>query len=249
MRAALPICNPTPQRASVGALARPPSRGRSALCRLAAVGLRLCIAALLLPASLSALTTNQTPDKIPPLRPPRGLMQPSFWELHEGKVMAGALAGLLGIGGLIWWRRRPRPVVSEAPEVTARRALEALRGRAEDAGLMTLVARGLCRYVQATLALAPEEWTTEQLLAAVRQGSPAKADLVHALEQLLRECDTRAFAPLPPPAPPGLVERALAFVDRLDQERRLRAQGGSAASPAPGEGPQAARGATAPPPL
>jgi hypothetical protein len=113
---------------------------------------------------------------------------------------------------------------------------------------MTLVARGLCRYVQATLALAPEEWTTEQLLAAVRQGSPAKADLVHALEQLLRECDTRAFAPLPPPAPPGLVERALAFVDRLDQERRLHAQSGSGPSSAPGEALKYAHEAKPPPP-
>jgi hypothetical protein len=230
MSAAAPSGNPTVHPAC--------ARRRPVLARLAAAGLRLWIVAMLMPGSLSALSLGPASDKMPPLRPPRGLLLPSFWELHGGKVMGGAVAALLGIGGLIWWRRRPRPVLPEPPEVTARRALESLRGRTEDAALMTLVGRGLCRYVQAILALAPEEWTTEQLLAAVRQSSSIPPDSVNALAGLLRECDTRAFAPWPPPAPPALVERALQLVNRLEQERRLRSQSASGPGPAAGQAAQ-----------
>jgi len=46
------------------------------------------------------------------------------------------------------------------------------------------------------------------------------SDLVAALGDFLRECDARKFAPVPPPANPGLVSRALDLVARCEAERQ-----------------------------
>jgi hypothetical protein len=130
-----------------------------------ALGWLACLALCFLASSGPALSlaTNKPPDKIPPLRPPLDLMRPGFWELHGTPVLIGVAAGLAALGFLIWWSRRPRRMAQEPAEAATRRALEALRGRAEEPALIAGVSRGLCRHVQAVHALPGEEWTTDEL--------------------------------------------------------------------------------------
>jgi hypothetical protein len=206
----------------------------------------------LLPSPLAALTTNQPLEKIPPLRPPLDPILPGFWDNHGVQVLAAGLVVLLGLALLIWWLRRPSPVFTEPPEVTARRALEALRGHPEDPQAPARVARALCRCVQASLGLPLEEWTSDELLAALGRGAAVQPDVREALARFLRDCEARAFAPLPPAGPPELVERALELLSRLEQKSRGPASagnpaagsmGGPAARPPPPEPP-----APSPPP-
>src|SRR5271165_4843331 len=71
-------------------------------------------------------------EKIPDLLPPRGELAPTFWEQQSWTVILGSAIGLLLIAELIWVLTRPKPVVIEPAATLARRALETLRGRAED---------------------------------------------------------------------------------------------------------------------
>jgi hypothetical protein len=173
---------------------------------------------LQVPAWGLAVATNPPPGKIPPLRPPREALGPTFWEQHGRKVLAGAAAGLLCCAGLLWWLRRPGPVVNEPAERAARRALEALRGQTEEPALVAAVAQALRHYIQAVLRLPNEEWTNDELLAALNRGGTVEADVATAVGQVLRECEARAFAPLPPPAQPALVDRAIEAAARLEQK-------------------------------
>ena len=183
---------------------------------LVAWGTGLVVAGVLWPQNLSALSTNRPSQKIPTLRPPQDIMTPTFWEQHGGAVLLATLAVLAGIGWLIWWMRRPKLVVVVPPEVVAKRALESLRGRDEDVVLVSAVSQNLRRYVQAVLKLPADEWTTDELLGSLAREARITPDLLAAVKGLLRECEARAFAPVPPPRPPALVDRALGVVGKFE---------------------------------
>jgi hypothetical protein len=183
---------------------------------------------LMVPEVLFALTTNKPPERVPLLRPPAELLEPTWWERRGGQVVIAGVALLAGLGLLTWWLRRPGSILTVPPETAARTALENLRGRTEDAAVVAGVARNLRRYVQAVLGLPTSEWTTDELLRALASRPPADPELAQALGSLLRECETRAFAPVTPPPLPALVDRALAVVARFEA---LRAPPAPAAPP------------------
>src|SRR5690349_7995909 len=60
---------------------------------------------------LLADTNSDLADNIPPLRPPRGEIPPSWWEQHGGWVIAGGCFALVALAALIWWLTRPKPPV------------------------------------------------------------------------------------------------------------------------------------------
>jgi len=68
-------------------------------------------------------------------------------------------------------------------------------------------------------ALAPLHSSSAEPGAAMGLGH-LTSDLVAALGDFLRECDARKFAPVQPPANPGLVSRALDLVARCEAERQ-----------------------------
>ena len=180
------------------------------------------IAAVFFSPRLFAFSKTQVVDraKIPALRPPMDLMPPSFWEQHGGLVAAGTVAALGAAALLFWLLRRARPVVVTPPDVAARQALEALRDRAEDGRVVAEISRNLRLYVRAAFLQQSDELTTEELLAALGRLAPISPELTPPLSELLRECDARRFAPIPPPAPLALVPRALELVARLESVRQ-----------------------------
>ncbi len=177
-------------------------------------------------------------EEIPELRPPRGILLPSFWEQHGWLVVLGAVAVLGAIAMGVWRWRRPKPVVEVPPEAAARQALEALRPRPEDVALVGEVSRIVRRYLTAVFVLQNDELTTEELLKEVRACFQSDPDLLAALGKLLHESDTRKFAPLPQPAEGPIVPRALELIARLQSHRHQASQAASgpsvsAATPSP----------------
>ncbi len=165
-------------------------------------------------------------DTIPELRPPRGLLLPSFWEQHGWQVIARVVVVMGAIALWLWRRRAPQLTVVVPPDAVARRALEALRDYNQDVALAEEVSRILRGYVREVLILQNEELTTEELLKEVHACFQADPALLATLGSLLRECDTWKFAPVAQPAQGPMVARALDLVARIESHRHPVAQAG-----------------------
>jgi hypothetical protein len=168
------------------------------------------------------------------LRPPHDELQPSYWELHGWWTVAGAVTTLAVLALFIAWLLRPKPEEITPPEILARRALEALRGRAEDAALVVEVSRVVRRYILLAFGLTPDELTTTEIRQVLQHSAPAGPELAAAITDFLRECDERKFAPAPPPPKVGVVDRALALLEKIESSRRQPPQ---ATPPVMGSGP------------
>ncbi len=179
------------------------------LCRPAAIGCRSI--------SLLAATAEQ---EIPKLLPPHGELSPTYWELHGRLMVAAVLAVVAALGLGIGWLRRAKPVSVTPPELVARRALEVLRPRAEDAALVVEVSRILRVYLISALGLPEAEMTTAEFHEEIQARPRIDPETVGAVTEFLRRCDRRKFAPLPPAASPGLVVGALELVERIEAARR-----------------------------
>lgn len=156
---------------------------------------------------------------IPPLRPPDGLLGPTFWEAHGRDLVLGVLA-VVGVGVLLVCRRRRSVAAVEIlPGVRARQELAARQGRPEDDGLVGEVSRIVKGYVTAAFALPGEQLTTEELIEAVRQCPVIDHESWATLEGFLRDCDRKKFALANGALPARLVARARELVDRLEARR------------------------------
>jgi len=178
----------------------------------------LLVCSLLSPSIVVAATTTNA-DSIPPLRPPRAELPPSFWEEHGTSVVLGgiALLGLICIA--VWWLSRKRPQVVAPPEVQAREALELLRNQPEDGALLSRVSQILRRYLVQAFELPPDELTTTEFCALIADAQKIGPQFAASVSEFLHLCDQRKFAPPPNSQPFGGVEQALNLLD-LGEGRR-----------------------------
>lgn len=156
-------------------------------------------------------------EKIPDLRPPLGEIPPSFWEQHGTQVIIGSALGAVLIVAFVLWLLRKKPPVVIPPAVTAREALEELRGRKETLALATEVSQIIRHYVLAKLGRTGEEPTTEELARGLSEKSQFSPESVKALTAFLHDCDVQKFAPAIAPQP-DLVTRAFALVESFERE-------------------------------
>jgi hypothetical protein len=179
---------------------------------------------LLLAATASALDTN----KIPELKPPLTELPPTWWELHLWSVVGTTLVVFAVALALVRLFLRPRLARELLPETVARAALEKLRAAPDTGETAAEVGRQLRRFAQAALTLPSGELTTDETLRALAaRPTPPPAALVESLGALLRECDARRFAPVPPTGQPGLAARALELVAQIESFARPVVQTGS----------------------
>jgi len=184
------------------------------LCRLwAACWLAAAITA-------SALSLNKQPRRLPELLPELGPIEPSFWEQHGALLVAALVAAAAVLGVLVWKLRQPKPVTPPDPLDTARQMLRALVGRPEDSSLAAQTSQALRQFIRAALEMGEVERTAAEFEAILQRHPRLEPDLARALADFLRECEPRAFAPVPPSPSAGLVERALALADRLEAALR-----------------------------
>ena len=175
-------------------------------CALLAMGGWLC----------AAQAATNDPDAIPPLRPPRGEIGPSFWEEHGLAMVVSVVVFLLLVAVVIWLLTRPKPAVALSPAAQARLALEGLRGRSEAGPLLSEVSQILRRYLVAVFELPPGEHTTAEICQALSSSPRPGAELARSIAEFLRRCDERKFAPASPAGTLEAVPRALEFIDRAE---------------------------------
>lgn len=177
-------------------------------------------AAAMLYAGLMPALAHAASDQLTPLKPPEGEMPPTFWEQYGWQVVIAALAAITVLALLIFWLRRPKPVVVVAPDVLARRALEALRAQPENGPLLVQVSGILRNYLIFACGLPPGERTTAEIRQAIVENAWLNPDLSAGITDFLSQCDKRKFAPIPPAPDLGAVAAALDLVDKVEQRRR-----------------------------
>jgi hypothetical protein len=188
-------------------------------------GLAFCEARLY--AQAAAPQTNE----IPPLRPPRGEIPPGWWETHGGNaVILGCVAVLL-IGLLVWFIRRSRPKAIQPPEQVATKKLTQLKNQPENGAVLSHVSRALRQYLGAAFGLPPEELTTPEFCAVLKEQSRVGEPFADEVSQFLRECDRRKFAGSNESTPMGAAARALDLVEVAEKRRaELRQEEAAAAA-------------------
>lgn len=158
------------------------------------------------PLFLAALTA--APEKIPELKPPRGMIPPTLWEVHGWTLIALALALSALIALMIRRWRQPKPLAPISPSEIARRELAALRNISDGSRMITEAPQVLRRFLVAKFGLAGPGLTAREIAAHL----PASLTLAAELQQFLEACEVANFAPQTA-APPA--EIALGEVERL----------------------------------
>jgi hypothetical protein len=175
--------------------------------------------------------TTNTADEIPPLRPPRAELPPSFWEQNRNSVVLTGVAVLLFIIVVVWFLTARRPAVALPPEVIARQALESLRSAPEEGLLLSRVSRILRRYLADAFQLTPGESTTTEFCSELAANAGVGLDLAEEVSVFLRQCDQRKFAPSQAAPELGAVGHALKLVD-AGEARRAALRMAATAAPA-----------------
>ena len=158
--------------------------------------------------------------KIPDLLPMREEIPPTFIEEHGWWPIVGAAAVVIVVAVIVTLLLRRKKAVEIIPaDVIARRALEPLRGRAEDTALVQAVSAVMRRYVLGVFIPAHDELTTAELVRVLKDDARVKAESRTTLAEFLRYCDVQKFAPAQLPMTPGLVEQALELVRRFEADR------------------------------
>lgn len=173
------------------------------------------------------------------LRPPRGEIPPSFWELYGAWLILGSVVAVVVMAFVIWFITRPKPVTPVPFSVQARQELEPLRQLPEDGALLSRTSQIVRHYLAAMFNLASEERTTTEFSGAVLGDPRVGPALAGDVSEFLRICDLRKFAPGAPAASSGTVDRALLIIDRA--EGRL-AELKRPSAPVPGARPPALPG-------
>lgn len=157
-------------------------------------------------------------EEIPPLRPPRAEIPPSFLEQHSGGLIAGCLILVVTIGIALWFMLRVRPRATVPPATQARQVLNPLLGQPENGILLSRVSQTLRRYVMAAFGLAPGELTTTEFCEVISANPSVGSQLSSEIGEFLRCCDQRKFALVKDPSSLNAVSTALRFVE--ESERR-----------------------------
>ncbi len=198
--------------------------------RISKFDFRILIAASVffaLPA-FAVTNTSTAGDNLPELRPPRGEIPPSFWELYGAWVIGGSIAFLVLIGVAIWFLTRPKPPIIIPPHIRAKQTLDPLLAEPEDGRVLSQVSQILRHYVAEAFGLPPGEQTTAEFCRIIAADERLGLEFSGAIAEFLRRCDERKFRPAPPGAPMGAVATALKFVEtgeaRLAELRRRAEQ-------------------------
>lgn len=178
------------------------------------------VAAVCLTAWAAWADTNDAlSEELPPLRPPRPEIPPGFWEQHEALVLAAAIVLLIIAGAGVWFLTRPRPALVISPATRARAALEALRNQPETGLVLSKISQIIRRYFAASCQMPQEEHTTAEFARILVAQKAVDPNLAGAVNEFLRACDLRKFAPLGPLPPLGAVAGAAHLIEEAEAKR------------------------------
>lgn len=186
--------------------------------------LSLVVSCCLATTSLRAATNLLSPDEIPPLRPPRAELPPTFWERYGPWPAIGGSVVLLLSGAGIWLLLRPKTPRPVAPIAQARADLTTLQGQPETGPLLSRISQIVRRYFAGAFGLPPAELTTAEFSQALAGDEQVGPELATQVSELLRQCDLRKFAPMPPSAPLGAATTAAKLIEQAEGRRAAVAQ-------------------------
>ncbi|HEX7654692.1 MAG TPA: hypothetical protein VF607_14380 [Verrucomicrobiae bacterium] len=156
---------------------------------------------------------------LPPLLPPHGEEQLTFWQEHRAAVLLTALVFILVQSWLLWkWLMRLQPK-AEPPVNLARAALFKLLNEPEDGALLSEVTRVLRYYFGAVFGLPGESSSTAEFLVGLEREPRLDSALKQRVTALLQACDVRKFAPGPAGPEQEIVERAMALINDAEKCR------------------------------
>jgi hypothetical protein len=212
--------------------AHPANRLKGLFCRrprlrpevqrwMLALAVFLMLLPLAMPVSAQENAVTNSMEEIPPLRPPRDPLPPTFWEVRQRTVMLATAAGVLVILAIVFLLMRPRRVLPTPPEVVARQALERWRPAPEEGLLLSRVSQILRQYLKSAFDLAPGESTTAEFCGEIAANERIGLELANAISTFLRRCDERKFARAGPAPELGAVARAFQLIDVAETRRAV----------------------------
>jgi hypothetical protein len=152
-------------------------------------------------------------EPLPPLRPPRGELPPSFWETY-GWLTWLAVAALAIMGGCVWvWlRSRAKHELGAVDSLAIARAkLAALPGPGADPALVSQIVRWA---ILERFRLPWMEYTTEEFQAVIQENHWLSPELAGELRRWLADCDRARFAAAAPAAS-ALSARGLRLLEQI----------------------------------
>ena len=170
--------------------------------------------------AFAADTNSDLLDKIPPLKPPRGEIPPTFWEQHGIALTLSGIGAVLVLAVLVSFVTRPKPAAAIPPIMVAREALNSLRSRPEDGLVISRVSQVIRRYIAAEFSLGPEELTTTEFSRLVTGNEKVGLELGNRLSGFLRDCDQRKFSPTIPTPPLNAVSTASELLDQAENRKK-----------------------------
>jgi hypothetical protein len=152
------------------------------------------------------------------LRPEHGELAFSGGAQNAIFILLGTALVIAAVGLGIALLMRTKPAAITSKDDLVRRALENLRGRAEDDALVVEVSRIVRGYVIYAFGLPPGELTSAEIARALGSLTPPRQELFGTITNFLQQCDEKKFAPASPPQP-AVVSRALDLVEKISGHR------------------------------
>ncbi len=197
-----------------------PGRWNSSRTWMLKAGFSLLLAISIARNVLAADTNSDLLDKIPPLKPPRGEMPPTFWEQHGLAVTLSAIGAVLVLAVVVSFVTRPKPTAPVPPIILAREALNSLRSRTEDGVILSRVSQILRRYIAAEFSLGPDELTTTEFARLLAGNEKVGPELGGRLTSFLRDCDERKFSASRPEAPLNAISTAAQLLNLAEFRKK-----------------------------
>jgi len=166
-------------------------------------------------------TNPATSDDLPPLRPPRSEILPTFWERHQVALIVVVVLLLVLIFVGLWVLTRPKPPIIAAPAAKAREALNNLRNQPETGELLSKISQVIRSYFMAAFNLPQRELTTGEFSRIIIDQENMGRALADAVVEFLRQCDYRKFAPPAQWPPLGALDCAAKLIDEAENRRAV----------------------------
>jgi hypothetical protein len=166
-------------------------------------------------------TNVGTSDDLPPLRPPRSEILPTFWERHQITIIVVVVLLLVLVFVGLWVLSRPKPPIIAPPAAKAREALHNLRNQPETGELLSKISQVIRAYFMAAFNLPQRELTTGEFSRIIIDQENIGPALADGVVEFLRECDRRKFAPPAQLQPLGALDCAAKLIDDAESRRAI----------------------------
>jgi len=161
----------------------------------------------------------QSGEDVPPLRPARPEIPPSYWEQHWVAIGAGSALAIVVLAFLLRLLLKPKPRVPVPIEVQTRDELEKLRSTTDSGRRLSRISQCLQKYFIAAYELPGAEYTTSDFSSLITTREEIGQGLAQDVSEFLRASDFVKFAGSKKAGVNDPVTRALELVEESERRR------------------------------